>query len=175
MDKYRSDAPRHKPFLADDKLIIYKVNFTTYPEYENREYELEHQFKFIEANGKILFDGVQSSYSSSKDITPNLVCEQSVEMHKIYGSWKSTGTSDTVTSFEKLSFYKNGKYYWDNIRNKKIKKRYTTKFILNKKDSSIRYKGEIMRGRMKILRLTDQCLEFRVDGQRGKWRFDRMK
>lgn len=92
-----------------------------------------------------------------------ITCDDGIDMNKIYGEWRSTGNKEnreTVNTYTKETFTKNGKYYYEKIKSDTSIYLFSAKFTVDYQNKMIVLDNNISLKKLRVVKLTDECFEF---------------
>jgi hypothetical protein len=106
-----------------------------------------------------------------------LPCEKGIKLELLYGKWKTIGGQheNANISYWTNSIDKGGSWKIERINKGISKPGYVGNIISIDNDFSIKVKSKHGIAALKILNLTENCLEYRNESNGNIWRLDRMK
>ena len=107
-----------------------------------------------------------------------LKCEPGISMTKIYGVWRSAGNEvnrKTKSTYSKMVFTEDGTYIEEKIQKDTSIFKFTAKFRLDQKRNLVILNKNGSLKKLKILKLTDDCLEFNFEGINSVFVYNRLK
>jgi hypothetical protein len=107
-----------------------------------------------------------------------LKCEPRIEMEKIYGEWRSVGNEynrETRNTYNKRVFTEDGIYEDERIKKDISTFKFTAKFSLDQKRNTVILNKNGRKKELRILKLTDDCLEFKFEGINSIFIYNRLR
>lgn len=115
------------------------------------------------------------------EIDPHYVplkCEPGIDMKKIYGEWRSAGTEynrETKSTYFKTVFTKDGVYEYEKIKRDTSSFKFRAKFRLDQKRNMVILNKNGSLKKMKILKLTADCLVFKYEDNDSEFVYNRLR
>lgn len=105
-------------------------------------------------------------------------CESGITMEKIYGEWRSAGNEynrQTKNTYSKRVFTEDGIYEDERIEKDTSAFKFTAKFKVDQKRNIVILNKNGSQKELRILKLTDDCLEFKFEDINSVFIFNRLR
>ena len=102
------------------------------------------------------------------------ICGEGINLNKLYGTWRISGHKYTHT-YNKVEFTKEGNYYYERINKDTSDYKFFAKYTLDEKQKEIILNKDGSLKKLRILKLTEDCLEYEYVKEKIKVYHNRLK
>lgn len=102
------------------------------------------------------------------------MCGDGINLDKLCGAWRIAGHRK-IHTYNKEEFTEDGKYYYERIENDSSIYKFFAKYTLDEKQKLIILNKDGSKRKLRIIKLTEDCLEYESVKEKRKTMFHRIK